>query len=97
MQSAAVLDYSRALPQRDRYGGLARNGCPVGRLRHREILYPSDMLDDVVACGVPDIDAEGEFLVSMGQVRLHSSWPAGIYTRKTSPRNRGSRKASGGG
>jgi hypothetical protein len=37
------------------------------------------MLNDVIACGVPDIDAEGEVGLGLhGQVRLDSSWPAGI-------------------
>ena len=38
----------------------ARDGCPVGRLGHLEVVYASDVLDDAVASVVPNIDAEGE-------------------------------------
>src|SRR6516164_8796155 len=44
-----------ALPQRDARRWPARHRCPVGRFRHLEVVYPCDVLDDAVACVVPDI------------------------------------------
>ena len=44
------------------------------RLCHLEVVHASDVLDDAVAGVVPDVHAVH------GQVRLDSSWPAGIYT-----------------
>jgi len=39
------------------------------------------MLDEVVAGIVPNVDPEGKMRFGFhGQVRLDSSWPAGIYT-----------------
>src|SRR5437764_2143621 len=44
------------------------------------------MFGDVVCCGVPDVDAEGEVGLGFhGQVRFDSSWPAGIYTAMLRP------------
>jgi hypothetical protein len=55
--------------------------CPVGRLCHLEVVHASNLLDDAVACGVPDVHAEGKVRLGLhGQVRLDSSWPADIYT-----------------
>jgi len=69
------------LPQRDARRWPARHGCPGGRLRHLEVVYPCDVLDDAVACVVPDVHAEGEVRLGFhGQVPLDLSWPAAIYT-----------------
>jgi hypothetical protein len=39
------------------------------------------MLNDAVAFVIPDVHAEGKVRLGFhGQVRLDSSWPAGIYT-----------------
>ena len=54
----------------------ARHGRPVGRFRHLEVIHASDVLDDAVACVVPNIDAKGEVGLGFhGQVRLDLSWP----------------------
>jgi len=46
------------------------------------IIEASDVLNDAVASGVPNIDAEGEVGLGLhGQVRLDSSWPAGDTAR----------------
>jgi hypothetical protein len=67
--------------QRDPRPWLARHGCPVGRFRYLEVVYPCDMLNDAVAAVVPDVHAEGEVRLGFhGQVRLDLSWPGAIYT-----------------
>jgi hypothetical protein len=41
----------------------------------------TNVLDDADACVIPDVHAEGKVRLGFhGQVRLDSSWPAGIYT-----------------
>ena len=48
---------------------------------HLEVIHSGDVLNDAVACVVPDVDTEGEVRLGLhGQVRLDSSWPAAIYT-----------------
>jgi hypothetical protein len=37
------------------------------RFRHLEVVYPCDVLDDAVACVVPDIHAEGEVRLGLGR------------------------------
>jgi hypothetical protein len=39
----------RALMQRHPRPWLARHGCPVGRFRYLEVVYPCDMLNDAVS------------------------------------------------
>src|SRR5262249_17898189 len=44
-----------------------RNGRPVGRLRHLEVVYTGDVLADAPA-DIPDVDAKGECVfVFMGK------------------------------
>jgi hypothetical protein len=62
----------------------ARHSCPVPRLCYLEIVQANDVLDDIVACCVPDIDAERRNEIGPGlhgQVRLDSSWPAMLWRR----------------
>jgi hypothetical protein len=65
-----------AVSQGDARRWPARHGCPVSRLCHLEVVYPSDMLNDAVACVVPDVHAEGKMRLGLhrGQIRL--DWPA---------------------
>jgi ATP-dependent DNA ligase len=45
------------------------------------IFEAGEVLDNVIAGVIPNIDAEGKIRLRLhGQVRLDSSWPAGIYT-----------------
>jgi hypothetical protein len=55
------------------------HGCPVGRFGYFEVIHASDVPDNAVAGVVPNIHAKGEVRFGLhGQVRLDSSWPAGI-------------------
>src|SRR5262245_30139739 len=82
-------DDPRTHPHCDPCQGPARYCCPVSCLGHLEIINASDVLDNAVATVIPDVHAEGEMRLGFhGQVRLDSSWPAGIYTpccRSASP------------
>src|SRR5262249_39683383 len=55
---------------------------PVSRRRHLEVVHASDVLNDAVASGVPNIDAEGEVGLGLhrGQIRLDWPAPRAIYT-----------------
>jgi hypothetical protein len=65
-----------------RAAGQRATATPVRRLCYHEIVQANDVLDHVVACCVPDIDAEGEIGPGLlGQVRLDSSWPAILWRR----------------
>src|SRR5262245_28129736 len=59
-QAAAVLDHSRALPQRDGSPRPALAGGAEGGECDLIVLDASDMLHDAFAVRGPDIDAEGE-------------------------------------
>jgi hypothetical protein len=56
----ATPDHPRALAQRDGRAGPALDRGPIGRLRHLEILDAGNVLDEVVAAGIPHVDAESE-------------------------------------
>jgi hypothetical protein len=43
-----------------RANGQRATAAPVGRLCHLEVVHASDVLDDAVACVVPDVHADGE-------------------------------------
>jgi len=57
---SALVDDPRTPPQCDPRQGPARHCCPVGCLGHLEIVNESDVLDDAVACVVPDVDAKAK-------------------------------------
>jgi hypothetical protein len=63
------LDHSRTLPQGDGRGGPARHGCPVGRFGYFEVVHASDVLDNAVACVVPDVHAEGKTFAQDAQLK----------------------------
>jgi hypothetical protein len=44
--------------------GLGTSGCPVGRLRRLKVIHAGDVLDDAVACVVPDVHAARDALSS---------------------------------
>src|SRR6516162_1840481 len=54
------MHHPDALSQGDARRWPAQDGCPVGRHRHLEVVHASDVLDNAVACVVPNVDAEGE-------------------------------------
>ena len=68
-QAPAVLDHSRTLPQGDGRAGPARHGCPVGRFAYLEVVHASDLLDNAVACVVPDVHAEGKTFAQDAQLK----------------------------
>jgi hypothetical protein len=43
------MHYPDALSQGDPRPWPARHGCPVGRFRHLEVVYPRDVLDNAVS------------------------------------------------
>jgi len=59
-QALAILNHSRALPQRDGYARPASAGRVIGSERDFVILDTGDVLDDALAVRCPRIDAEGE-------------------------------------
>src|SRR5947209_3647761 len=64
--------------QRDPRPWPARYGCPVGGLCYLEVVHASDMLNDAVACVIPDVHAEGE--VDLG---LHGASPTRLALART--------------
>ena len=60
MDTVGAAANPKSLPHGDPRRWPARHGCPVGRLRHLEIVYTSDVFDDAVSDVVPDVYAEGE-------------------------------------
>jgi len=57
---SALVDDPRT-PQQWRAGPWRGSHCgPVGCLGHLEIVNESDVLDDAVACVVPDVDAKAK-------------------------------------
>jgi hypothetical protein len=75
------MHHARALSQGDPRPRPTKDGCPVGRYGHLEIVNTGDVLDDAHAGVVPNIHAKSEVGLGFhGQVRLDSSWPAAIYT-----------------
>jgi hypothetical protein len=77
-----VMHHPDALPQGDARPWPARHSCPVGRLCYFEVIYPCDVLDDAVACVVPDVRAKSEMRLGLhrGQIRLDWPAPRVIYT-----------------
>jgi hypothetical protein len=77
----SIMHDPRALPQRDPRPWPARYGCPISRFSNLEVVNASNVLDDAIACVVPDVDAEGEMRLGLhGQVRLDSPAWRGTYT-----------------
>src|SRR5262249_24243851 len=64
-----------ALPQGDARRWPARHRRPVGRLRHLEVIHASDVLDNAVACVVPDIHAKSEMGLGLHRGQIHWAGP----------------------
>ena len=69
--SSILLHHSRALPERNLRLRPSQTCGPIGGNRRLEVIDPCNVLDDVVAGVVPDIDSKGE--VGLG---LHNAAPA---------------------
>jgi bifunctional non-homologous end joining protein LigD len=79
-QAAAVLDHSRALAQADGSERPAFAGSTVGCHCYLEVIYPCDVLDDAVACGIQDVYAEGKVRLGFhGQVDSTRAGPLVFY------------------
>ncbi len=71
------MHHPDALPQGNARRWPARHRRPIGRLGHLKILNPGDVLEDAVACVVPDVHAEGEVRLGFhGQVDSTRPGPA---------------------
>src|SRR5262249_23135269 len=70
----------RALPQRDFFARLLLDRRPIGRDRDKVAVAAREVIDDVGARVIPNIDAKCKMGLFLHGLRLDSPWPTGIYS-----------------